>query len=211
MDLGLSAKGGIAHSIADNDRLTLENKIDVALSIDNFDAFGSGKVECEFVAPTALSLNYGEDMSVPKDSVEKSVDLKMKPLDVSIGFGDIENLLRYLKKMHTSVEQYLPKPKPKAQPEAIPEREKPSAEVKPLVRKAAMKVAADIERLKFTGFNDKAKEKYALLMFYFSNLKANLEQVEEDNIAKSREIKAAIGLIHSELNAISDDKPQSFM
>ena len=180
---------------------------DVSVIVNHFDMIGfnaSTKAEWDVIRPAGLTLTYKQGMSVPEDFYDTDITLKMKPIEIIIGFEEIEMLIEYSTNLLTVINKQESKPKPKeikAEAKVVKKKVQETVpQPEPLTTKSNMKINTEIDGLKIKAINDKVKDKYPLAMMWISDLRFKMLQDTIKDIGTSRDIDFGMATFQCELD-----------
>jgi hypothetical protein len=210
MGFAIDVTGSMSSSVTDNKLETLKKDTDFNVTIKHFDAIGYNggtNEKWEIIPPAELTLTYKQSLSVAEDFDNSDITLTAKPIDIIIGFDDIEkfigyatNLLKVMKENQTDKLKAI-EGEIKSETEVKPVQ---TIETKPLTNKAIIKVAAKFERLGIIARNNKAKQKHSLARACISNFTAKMNQETIDGIGIARDIDTSIGTFQCQLDQFVD-------
>jgi len=206
MGFAIDVTGSMTSSITDNELKTLKKDTNFNVVIEHFDAIGyngSTDEKWKVIPPAELILTYKQSLSVAEDFDNSDITLKVKPIDIFIGFDDIEKFIEYITNLLKVINKDKPnKPKPIQSEEVV--KTEQVIHPKPLTNKANMKIAAEFERLGIIARNDKAKQKHSLARVWISDFTAKVNQETITDIGTSRDIDTNIGVLQCQLEQFVD-------
>lgn len=219
MGFAVDVNGKISNEITDGKLETLKKSIDMAVAIKHFDAIGYNRgsnEEWNVIPPAELVLSFKQDVNVEQDFDNTDIQLQVKPIEIMIGFADIEMFIEYATNLLKVMKEY-----GSEQAKKIPGKSGAAVKAvqvaavqmatKPLTNRANMKVFAEFEKLGITAKNDKARQKHSLAKVWIGNLMAKVDQDTVSDVGVSRNVEVQMGTFQCELDQLVDfiDKENS--
>ena len=155
---------------------------------------------------TKVQLDCESKLNVGEDNQITTINTHVDPIDVLIGFKDIEQLLGYSTKLQEVLAAYQPKKEITTSKPVIIE-EKPA---ETLVKNIIMNLEAKAEQIRFMIIDDTNIKSYPLAKIVLASAKGKVVQNTCLPIGTKQEIEASVGEISCEFGKALDSSNPNF-
>ena len=168
-DLGVSIHSVMEGSNLLTQEMQIQGQID-KLGMSSQD--GRSKENWTIIPDTQLQVGIRTSSSSAEDKETVEVTVNVFPIDVIIGFRDIQSLLECSENFQSSIGKYLAALEKTISSKKISEIP-PDTSAKNI---SITKISAKIQKLRFMAINDRGKIEYPFAKFWLTNLKADINQ-----------------------------------
>lgn len=167
---------------------------------------GVNVISSVMIPVTKAQLDFESKLNVGEDNQSTTISTHVDPIDMMIGYKDIEQLLRYSAKLQEVLLTYQPKKTISSAKPVIIE-EKPT---EPLVKNIKMNLDAKAEQIRIMIIDDYNKNPYPLAKIILASAKGKVVQNTIIPEGTNQEIDASVDEISCELGKALDSNDPNF-